>query len=104
MKKIKLNQLSRKLQDSIIKEVKGAKYIAYEEEKMSTSKAPDWFQSFEQSFKKFEDRFNKFEDRFNQFEDRFNKFEKNQLAFNKEVLERLDKIENTPTMRKELQG
>lgn len=90
MKKIKLNQLSRKLQDSIIKEVKGAKYIAYEEEKVSTSKAPDWFQSFEQSFKKFEDR--------------FNKFEKNQLAFNKEVLERLDKIENTPTMRKELQG
>ena len=82
MKKIAISKLSHKLQNSIIKEVRGARSINYEEEQMSKSKMPEWFKIWNET--------------------EFVPFKKNQLAFNEEVLRRLERIENTPTMKREL--
>lgn len=74
MKKIVISKLSEKLQDSIIKEVKGAISINYEEALMSKSKMPEWFKDFAKEV--------------------FARLDRIEL--------RLDRIENTPTMKKEL--
>ena len=49
---------------------------------MSKSKMPEWFKIWNET--------------------EFVPFKKNQLAFNEEVLRRLERIENTPTMKREL--
>lgn len=74
MKKIAISKLSEKLQDSIIKEVKGAISINYEEASMSKSKMPEWFKDFAKEV--------------------FTRLDRIEL--------RLDRIENTPTMKREL--